>query len=649
MELSIIIVNYNVKYFLEQCIHSIRKSCSGMNYETIVIDNNSVDGSQAMLEEKFPEVILIANKKNQGFSKANNQGINISQGKYILILNPDTVLEEQTMNLTLQFMNLHAEAGALGVKMINGKGKYLPESKRGIPTPKTAFYKIVGLTKLFPKSKAFARYYLGHLDSSKIQEIEVLPGAFMLIRSELLKRIGGFDEIFFMYAEDIDLSYRILKEGWKIIYYPDTTIIHYKGESTKKTSFNYVKIFYQAMLLFYQKHFVKNDYKWLAALIQFAIYLRAIISLTSSLFSKIILPVFDFSFIFLGFFIIKPFWETFKFNQTNIFPEEILLQLVPVFSGIMVLSLAFSGAYKKPIEIRKTYKGIGLAILGSLVFYSLLDEQHRFSRAMIVFVSIWGLLLIPLSRYIFNMLPIDWLKIKKTKRFLIISEKADFNYISQFLKTKFPAIEQVEFIDPTKDINFNNQIKTTSEFIKMNKINEVVFSSKALTNQNIISFIYHLSDLDISFKIASPDAIALIGSNSVIAQGALYDVRNYLITSLKNKLTKRMVDLIVSLIIIMIFPILILIRKIRIQFIQDIFQVLIGAKSWVGITHSTDKFLEHSIQIKPGIFIVSDFIHPKKIDIETIKKININYIQNYKPITDFFIIFKAFRNNGIIR
>ena len=255
MKVSIVIVNYNVRDFLEQCLRSVFRATGGIDSEVFVVDNHSVDGSQAMVRDKFPQVNLIENHQNLGFSKANNQALRLVKGEYVLVLNPDTLLEEETIRKCIFFMDSHPEAGALGVKMINGKGKFLPESKRALPTPAVAFYKMFGLAKLFPKSQKFGKYHLSYLDKDKIHSVEILCGAFMFIRKEALNKAGLFDEDFFMYGEDIDLSYRLIKAGYLNYYFPESTIIHYKGESTRKSSVNYVLMFYKAMLVFTGKHF----------------------------------------------------------------------------------------------------------------------------------------------------------------------------------------------------------------------------------------------------------------------------------------------------------------------------------------------------------------------------------------------------------
>ena len=219
MKLSVIIVNYNVKYFLKQCLESVFDSTSMEETEVYVVDNDSKDGSIEMIQQSFPQVKLIANKKNVGFSTANNQAIKVSSGEYVLLLNPDTLVKTTTFEKVIDFMDKTPDAGGLGVKMIDGNGNFLPESKRGLPTPDVAFYKIFGLSAIFPKSKTFGQYHLGHLDKNETHKIDILAGAFMLMRKSVLNKIGLLDETFFMYGEDIDLSYRILKGGYKNYYF----------------------------------------------------------------------------------------------------------------------------------------------------------------------------------------------------------------------------------------------------------------------------------------------------------------------------------------------------------------------------------------------------------------------------------------------
>jgi len=287
MLLSVIIVNYNVKYFLEQCLCSVRKAIGQMsvatganNVEVWVVDNNSKDGSIEYLQPLFPFVQFIKNPANQGFSKANNQALQKAQGKYILFLNPDTIVPEDAFTSCVAFMETTADAGALGVQMIDGTGQYLKESKRGFPSMWVSFCKMSGLTRWFPSSKLFARYYMGHLSNQEVNKVDILSGAYMMVRKSLLDETGGFDEQFFMYGEDIDLSYRLQQAGKHNYYFPDCTIIHFKGESTRKDS-KYIRQFYTAMVQFVQKHF-HGEMAWLyTGLLEAVIYLRAAVTFVS--------------------------------------------------------------------------------------------------------------------------------------------------------------------------------------------------------------------------------------------------------------------------------------------------------------------------------------------------------------------------------
>lgn len=257
MQLSVIILNYNVRYFLEQCVLSVQEAIVVLDAEIIVIDNNSSDDSCLMMKEKFPSVKLIENKENFGFPKGNNIGVAEAKGKYICILNPDTVVAEDTFVKILAFAEEKKDLGIIGCKLIDGTGSFLPESKRGIPTPWVAFTKIFGLYKVFPKSRIFNRYYAQNVNENQTGKIEILVGAFMFMERTLYLDLKGFDENCFMYADDIDLSYRVLQLNKSNYYFHETTVLHYKGESTVKDEL-YMKRFQEAMNFFYQKHFKKS-------------------------------------------------------------------------------------------------------------------------------------------------------------------------------------------------------------------------------------------------------------------------------------------------------------------------------------------------------------------------------------------------------
>lgn len=269
MKLTVVIVNYNVKAYLSQCLFSVERAIRGLSAEVIVVDNASTDGSVDELSATFPWVRFIANKENVGFSRANNQAIRESRSEYVLLLNPDTLVGEEVLEACVAFMDSYPDAGGVGVKMLKEDGDFAWESRRGVPTLMTSFYKMVGLCNLFPESRVFGKYYMRYLDKDEVNRIEIISGAFMMLRRSALNEVGLLDETFFMYGEDIDLSYRLLKAGYNNYYLP-RPIVHYKGESTQKTSFRYVRNFYNAMLIFYDKHFRRH--RWMSWLVRLGIY-----------------------------------------------------------------------------------------------------------------------------------------------------------------------------------------------------------------------------------------------------------------------------------------------------------------------------------------------------------------------------------------
>ena len=257
MQLSVIILNYNVRYFLEQCVLSVQKALEHIDGEIIVIDNASSDDSCEMMKTKFPQIKLIENKDNLGFPKGNNIGVAQANGEYICILNPDTVVAEETFLKILNTENWTLNTGIIGCRLIDGAGNFLPESKRGVPTPWVAFTKIFGLYKVFPKTNLFNKYYAQHITENESGHVDILVGAFMMMKRDLYLEVGGFDENCFMYSDDIDLSYLVLKTGRKNYYFHETSVIHYKGESTVRDG-TYMKRFREAMQFFYKKHFKKS-------------------------------------------------------------------------------------------------------------------------------------------------------------------------------------------------------------------------------------------------------------------------------------------------------------------------------------------------------------------------------------------------------
>lgn len=652
MKLSIVIVNYNVEYFLDQCLNSVRKAMENIEGEVFVVDNDSIDGSNQMVLNKYPEVKLIANKKNVGFSTANNQAIVESKGQYVLLLNPDTVVEHDTFEKCINFMDEHPDAGALGVKMLDGAGKFLPESKRGLPTPITSFYKMSGLSALFPRSKRFAKYHLGHLDKDKIHKIEILPGAFMLMRKEALDKTGLLDEAFFMYGEDIDLSYRIIKEGYSNYYFPETRIIHYKGESTKKGSVNYVLVFYNAMIIFAKKHFTQKNARLFTSLINIAIYFRATIALLTQLWSKLVLPMLDFIVLISGTILIKELW-----GRTQIYPEggnyplELIYYLIPSYVLIWLLSVYFAGGYDRPVRIKKSITGLVAGTIFILVLYALLPESLRFSRALILLSTVWGIIALPAIRLILYYLNISWIQIGESanKRFIVIGNEEEASRVAALLQKSYVKPEFVELVSPEKKItndgNFIGVMSQVVDIIRIYNIDEVIFCSKCISHQRIIDKMTEWQVARVDYKIAPEDSLSIIGSNSIHTRGDLYTVDINAVDKVENRRNKRLLDIFLSLIFIALSPILIFIVKRPAHFIKNMFKVLIGVRSFVGYYPMKNQLLQLP-KIRIGILNPVDSVKFKTTDDDTITHLNLHYARDYNPLKDLNIIFFAFRKLG---
>ncbi len=649
MKLSVVIVNYNVKHFLEQCLNSVAAAAEHCETEVFVVDNNSVDGSCNMLREKFPWVKLIENKKNYGFSYANNQAIKQSTGEYVLLLNPDTVIEEDTLKSVCDFMDAHPDAGGLGVKMIDGKGRFLPESKRGLPTPQVAFYKIFGLSKLFPKSKKFGKYHLTYLDKDQIHKVDVLSGAFMLLRAETLNKIGLLDETFFMYGEDIDLSYRITLGGYNNYYYPETTIIHYKGESTKKGSVNYVLVFYNAMKIFARKHFSKG--KGAGTMIFFinlAIYLRAAMAIAGRFITNAITPVIDALLILAGFLIITPLWETHLFGEGSAYPHDVFVGAMIMYISVWLLSLLLSGGYDKPVKMKNIYKGIFIGAVVILAVYALLPTYLRFSRALILLGTAWTLIVVPLVRLLLNYTKVTVFKVNlpKRKKVAVVGSKEECRSLVGQLMSSRTKVSIVAYVSPdsVEDKFFAGDVSQLDEIVTINKIDELIFCAKDIQAQQIIKTMLNLSSLKLDYKIASPDGFSVIGSNSINTTGELYNIDINAIDKPENRRSKRMFDFVVSLLIILFSPILIWFIKGKLKAYANLFAVLFGSKTFVSYC-TAENDITLLPKIKKGVFSVG-MVYGREVKKDVADRLNIMYAKDYRVSHDVTMLFKLWRKLG---
>ncbi len=650
MKLSVIIVNYNVKYFLEQCLLSVYRSMQGIDGEVLVVDNHSVDGSADMIREKFPSVILVENKTNAGFSYANNQAIRISTGTYTLLLNPDTLVEENTFARVLAFMDRHPDAGGLGVKMIDGKGNFLPESKRGLPVPSVAFYKISGLSALFPRSRIFGKYHLGYLDPDQTHEVDILSGAFMLLRREVLDKTGLLDETFFMYGEDIDLSYRITRAGFKNYYFPETRIIHYKGESTKKSSVNYVLVFYRAMKIFADKHFSKSNARMFSVLISAAIYLRAGTAILARLLKRIYLPVMDALLMYGGLYLLTDYWEH-AVKALN-YPSVFMNLVVPVYILTWLTGIYLSGGYDKPVQLSKVIRGIFSGTLLILVVYALLPEAYRFSRALILIGTIWAFSGATLLRYLHSFLKIGGFELQSDvrKRIVICGRPDEGKRVLSLLQLADARTSFIGFVTPGPGDRYEGEdvayalghLDQLREIIDVYGVNEIIFCGRDIPSHLIIDHMLAAGNRPVEFKIAPPESLYIIGSNSINNQGDLYFVDINVVNNPVNRRNKRMFDILTSLLLIFTYPILAFFVYEKGAFLKNIFSVLSGSKSWVGLSAAGGSVKN----IKPCILTPADALQGIVLNNSTLGRLNMLYARDYKIRNDWKILWKGLKFLG---
>ena len=537
--LSVIIVNYKVRYFLEQALYAVRKSAErlaadGFAVEVWVVDNNSADGSCEMVRQKFEEVRLIANADNPGFAKANNQAIRLATGKYVLLLNPDTVIAEDTLHKTVNFMAQHPEAGGLGIRMIDGSGRFLPESKRGFPTPFVAFCKAFGLSAMFPRSPFFNRYSLGYLSQYENHEVEVLAGAFMLMPRRVLTEIGLLDEAFFMYGEDIDLSYRIMLAGYKNYYFAESTIIHYKGESTKKGSLNYVRTFYEAMIIFAKKHFTGGAMRLFVAFLELAIYFRAAITLFINGLSLVYVPLLDAVILWVGLVFIKDFWAIRVHHAANYYGDIITYFNIPLYIAVWLGGVWLSGGYNERNNLGRLLRGLAIGTVAIAAIYGFLDLAYRTSRALILLGSAFAGMALSLARYARQFLRFRNFDLNPNpiKNLIMVADLAESARVTQLLneaKVAFNLIGTVADATLYNSLLANNaapylgSTQQLADIVKIYKINEIIFCAKNIESSAIMQFMTQLG-AQITYKIVPPNSQSIIGSSHKDTAGELYTV-----------------------------------------------------------------------------------------------------------------------------
>lgn len=550
-----------------------------------MVDNHSNDGSRDFLECRFPHVQFIWNDCNTGFAAANNQAVARAKGDYILFLNPDTILSEDCIQKSIAFFRKTPDAGAIGIRMIDGSGKFLKESKRAFPSPLTSLYKLTGLAKLFPHSRTFARYHLGHLSQHSNHEVDVLAGAYMMIPKAVLDKTGSFDETFFMYGEDVDLSYRIQQAGYKNYYLAESTIIHFKGESTKKGSLNYVRLFYKAMSQFVRKHYSGSKAGIFNFLVQLAILGRAVLALIVKLLERIGLFLLDAGLIFMSFLLSKYYWSHYIRNDVDYSPNVLVIAF-PVFTVLFLVAAYYAGLYDKGYHQRQLVRSAVVAALVLLSGYALLPENVRFSRGILVLGILLSVVLMNFMRIIFIRAGLleTTEGYDEKRQTIIVANKTDFDAVKGLMSNadlQERVLGRVHNKEQSAEQTLGS-IDQLSYLIKRYPVKEVVFCEDGLSFQEIIRVVQQLPE-GIRNKFHASGSSSIVGSDSKDMAGDYVSAaKKYPLAKPIKRRNKNLLDILIAIFFIVSFPIHLVLQKNPGRFFKNLFAVLFRKKTWVG-------------------------------------------------------------------
>ena len=667
VKLSVVIVNYNVCYFLEQALLSVRRAVEklGQPVEVFVVDNNSADGSVAMVKARFPEVVLIANRDNPGFSKGNNQALRRATGQYQLLLNPDTVVEEDTFRACCAYLDAHPACGGLGVKMLDGQGRFLPESKRGLPTPAVAFYKMFGLARLLPKSRTFGRYHLGFLSPDETHEIEVLSGAFMLLRKTALDAVGLLDEDYFMYGEDIDLSYRLTQGGWKNVYFPGTRIIHYKGESTKRTSVNYVFVFYRAMVIFARKHFAPGRAGLFSGLINAAIWLRAGAAVGERLVVRAAPLLLDAGLIWLGVYFLKTYWEHNHKFAPGAYPPQYMLVAVPAYILVWLTSAYLSGAYDPPVRTSRVVRGIFVGTLLISAASNFLDAW-RFSKALIILGGAWAVAALLGRQLLAHFLKYRDFRLseRRQKNIAIVGSGPESRRVRQLLEAAGVQARVIGYVSvgveppvpaaPAAAVPLSpfahsagealGELRQLADIIRLYALDELIFCGKDLPASQIIALMLSLPAAPpVAYKILPEDSQYIIGSSSKDAPGDYYTLDIALnLYQPRQARTKRLLDVLTSTGLLLLAPLLLWLQPHKSGFVRNCLAVLLGSRTWVGLRYSAGPARGVPAVVSPADAAVA----AAPLNEVTRRRLELLYAKDYEPSMDLRVLWRCWYQLG---
>lgn len=646
MKVSVIIVNYNVRYFLEVCVDSVLRAARGMAAEVIIVDNNSADDSMLMLQERFPEVIRIENKKNTGFSKANNQGVEIARGEYILFLNPDTVMPEDFLHKTCGYLDQNAEAGALGPRLIDGKGRFAPDGKKSFPTLSVALFKTTGINKIFSRSPYFNKYYAVHIGEFETAPVEVLSGCCMMVRKAVIDQIGGaFDEDYFMYCEDVDLSYRITQAGYHNIYFPEATLIHYKGESTRKATLSYIRIFNEALATFVRKNYSKGQARLFIFALQVGIFLRAVLGVLKSVFKVLRLPLFDTLVILVTLFLVKDFWVG-HIKEAKPVPTNFLLATFPAYVLLWIVSLWLNGAYDQPYRPLRVVRGMLVGSVMILAYYGLLDASLRYSRGLIMLSGVIGtVMLLGLHELLYRLGILRFIPYEDEQRKAVIVGDGAAFLEAEALLAKVPAAPELTgrlAVSQSANETALGSLNESKQLLYTAGIGEVIYCMEDLSYERVLAEMQDCGDA-YDYKIHIRGSRGFVGSNSSHAAGDLYmGGEKFALAQFAQQRNKRVFDIVSSIGLFLSFPVLLFVVKKPGGMLRNIVDVLIGQKTWIGYEKPED-VASRLPAVKTFVLPCYNVAEGYEPDGKLRRELSLDYARRYTPGVDAGFLWRNLR------
>jgi len=538
LDLSIIIVNWNTKNYLDECLDSIYKTTRGIDFEIFVIDNDSKDGSADMVTKKYPDVILIENKTNEGFAKANNKGIKKSKGEFILLLNPDTHLMGEPLVTLVEFMKRNEDVGVCGCKVLNRDGSLEPACRRGIPTPKAALYRFVGLNKIFSNNPKFAKYNLTHLNPHKVTEVDAVSGSFFLVRREIIEKVGLLDENFFLYGEEIDWCYRIKNCGYKVVYNPNAEIIHYKGGSSSQNRLRAFYEFYRSMFVFHEKHFSPQSTLTVNIFVKAGIILRALSIFFLGVGRVICKMALDLAMLTLSFIVAFIIWHFLGLSEAEgiigLFKNihfQSYLQVWFIIAVFMLISYSIFGLYErtnfnqtKEELFNLSFKGtsLGMILIIVLNFMSRKFSEWSYPIPRSVFLIWWVLSILAIAA--FRILFQSMRKQQKyVGRILLYGEGVEklHDYFSELGSLKYHVVGVIgdKEAPPGGSCPVVGNVENIDKTIDEYHINEIIIHNRKLSNSELVKIISRTSGRELSIRII-PDYTDFITGDIKIARYA---------------------------------------------------------------------------------------------------------------------------------